>query len=111
MQHPIHRVTKCEFVRDFVLHVTFDDCTEQTIDFRPVLGGRLLGPLRDHRLFSQVRIDPEVHTLVWPDGADFDPATLHNWPDHVKEFADRTREWDTRSAPHPDEPTPRRSKT
>ena len=25
------------------------------------------------------RIDPEVHTLVWPNGADFDPAILHNW--------------------------------
>jgi hypothetical protein len=20
-----------------------------------------------------------VHTLVWPNGADFDPAILHNW--------------------------------
>ena len=75
MQHCIHRVIQCQIVRDFVLHVTFDDGTEQTIDFRPVLGGRLLGPLRDQRLFNQVRIDPEVHTLVWPNGADFDPAT------------------------------------
>jgi hypothetical protein len=30
-------------------------------------------------LFNQVRIDPEVHTLVWPNGADFDPAMLHDW--------------------------------
>ena len=97
MQHSIHRVTKCRIVCDFVLHVTFDDCTEQTIDFRPVLGGRLLGPLRDQHLFNQVQIDQEVHTLVWPNGADFDPATLHNWPDHVDELAKRTREWETRS--------------
>jgi hypothetical protein len=32
-------------------------------------------------LFEQVKIDPEVHTLVWPNGADFDPATLHDWPE------------------------------
>ena len=31
-------------------------------------------------MFKQVRIDPEVHTLVWPNGADFNPATLHDWP-------------------------------
>jgi len=24
--------------------------------------------------------DPEVHTLVWPNGIDFDPMTLHDWP-------------------------------
>jgi hypothetical protein len=36
------------------------------------------GPLRDQALFRQVRLDSEVHTLVWPNGADFDPATLHD---------------------------------
>jgi hypothetical protein len=63
--------------------VTFDDETAQVIDFRPVLAGRLFGPLADVDLFNQVRIDPEAHTLVWPNGADFDPATLHDWPEHV----------------------------
>ena len=26
-----------------------------------------------------MRLDPEVHTLVWPNDADFDLATLYNW--------------------------------
>ena len=83
MEHPIYRVCDFRVVDDYVLSVTFDDGTEQTIDFRPVLAGKLLGPLRDLALFNQVRIDREVHTLVCPNGADFDPATLHDWPDHV----------------------------
>lgn len=33
----------------------------------------------DERVFNQVEIDPEVHALVWPNGADFDPETLHDW--------------------------------
>ncbi|PYQ54804.1 MAG: hypothetical protein DMF53_28980 [Acidobacteria bacterium] len=33
-------------------------------------------------MFATVTIDPEVHTLVWPNGADFDPAVLHNWSQH-----------------------------
>lgn len=27
-----------------------------------------------------MRLDPEARNLVWPNGADFDPATLHDWP-------------------------------
>ena len=35
---------------------------------------------------TQVRLDPEVHTVVWPTGADFDPAILHDWPEHEAAF-------------------------
>jgi hypothetical protein len=42
----------------------------------------------------KVKIDPEVHTLVWPKGADFDPATLHDWPDYSSELARRARKWE-----------------
>ena len=66
-----------EIQAPYTLRVCFDDDTEQTIDFQAILEGELFGPLRDVSLFNQVRIDPEVHTLVWPNGADFDPATLH----------------------------------
>jgi hypothetical protein len=94
MAHPIHRVQSFEFVKAYTLRVGFDDGTEQVIDFRPVLAGELFGPLRDLALFNQVRIDPEVHTLVWPTGADFDPATLHDWPAYADALAARARRWE-----------------
>jgi hypothetical protein len=34
---------------------------------------------------------------VWPNGADLDPATLHDWPAVREEFARRAERW--RSAP------------
>ena len=64
--------------------MTFNDNVQQVIDFRPILDGDLYGPLQDKKLFDQVEIDPDVHTLVWPNGADFDPATLHDWPEHAE---------------------------
>ena len=80
MKHLIVKVTDFEIIGDYTLRVRFDDDTAQMIDFLPALGGTLFSPLRDKKIFGQVRIDPECHTLVWPNGADFDPATLHDWP-------------------------------
>ena len=94
MTHPIYRVRSFEIVSDYTLRVRFDDQTEQTIDFRPILAGELFGPLRDVELFDQVRIDPEVHTLVWPNGADFDPATLHDWPSQQEAFVKLAQRWE-----------------
>jgi len=93
MIHPIYRVVDFKIVAPYTLRLHFDDGTEQTIDFKPVLAGELYAPLGDLSLFNRVRIDPEVHTLVWPNGADFDPATLHDWPLLGPTFAERARRW------------------
>ena len=92
--HPIYRVRSFQFVAPYTLRVQFDDQTEQIVNFEPVLAGELYRPLRDLALFNQVQIDPEVHTLVWPNGADFDPATLHDWPKHAEALATRARQWE-----------------
>lgn len=93
MEHPIYRVTEFEIVGPYTLRVIFDDNTEQVINFRPVLLGYYFGPLRDIGLFEQVEIDPEVHTLVWPNGADFDPMHLHDWPQFAKSFEEMALTW------------------
>jgi hypothetical protein len=94
MTHPIYRIQSFAIVSPYTLRLQFDDETEQTINFRPVLAGELYCPLRDLSLFNQVRIDPEVHTLVWPNGADFDPATLHDWPELEVALIARARKWE-----------------
>jgi hypothetical protein len=92
MKHPLYQVRTVEVVGPYTLRVQFTDNTEQVINFRPVLAGELYGPLLDQNIFNQVSIDPEVKTLVWPNGADFNPATLHDWPDYQEAFAARARE-------------------
>lgn len=98
MKHPIHRVSTFEMVGPYTLRVAFDDNSEQVINFESVLAGELFGPLRDLTMFNKVRLDPEVHTLVWPNGADFDPATLHDWPEHVDALNKQARQWDSVAA-------------
>ena len=98
MPHPIFRVTSFEITNTYTLRVRFDDGTEQTINFQPILKGEIYGPLLDVALFNQVRLDPEVHTLVWSNGADFDPATLHDWPEQVEALTARAARWERNAA-------------
>lgn len=93
MTHEIYRVVSFEKVAPFTLKVLFNDETCQVIDFRPVLKGEVYGPLQNQSLFDQVRIDPEVHTLVWPNGADFDPAILHNWSESLPALKALSEKW------------------
>jgi hypothetical protein len=53
----------------------------------------MYGPLREKSIFNGVKVDPEIHTLVWPNGADFDPATLHDWPVYEAALYERARRW------------------
>lgn len=98
MRHPIHRVAGFDIAGPYTLVVSFTDATEQCIDFRPILRGPLFGPLRDLATFNSVRLDPEAGTVVWPNGADFDPSTLHDWPRVREEMAERARTWEEQSA-------------
>ena len=93
MSHPIYRVTSVEVLSAYKLRIDFDDGTQQEIDLEPVLEGELFGPLRDRSLFERVRVDAEVHTLVWPNGADLDPATLHDWPQHEAAMRGLAQRW------------------
>lgn len=94
MYHKLYKVTAFEITGDYSLRVAFDDGTEQVINFEPVLYGALWGPLRDVNVFNQVQIDPVAQTLAWPNGADFDPETLHNWPEYKAELAARAQQWE-----------------
>ena len=93
MSHRICRIDAVDRVGTYVLRLRFDDGVTRTIDFEPILAGELFGPLRDPGLFAQVSLDPEVHTIVWPTGADLDPATLHDWPEHEPAFRAAAKRW------------------
>ena len=99
MEHPIYRVVSMEILAPYVLRVLFNEGEESTIDFRLLLDGDLYGPLRDLSLFNQVQIDKEVHTLVWPNGADFDPADLHDWEEVSEGFVLLSNNWKTELVP------------
>ena len=99
MAHAIHRVEHFDIVGPYTLALRFEDGSCQRIDFRPVLEGELFGPLQDSRMFNDVVLDTEAGTLAWPNGADFDPATLYDWLKFRDELATTAHRWAQRPSP------------
>lgn len=89
----IATVTGFRIVRPYTLEIEFDDGLRQKVDFDGVLKGELFGPLQDPKLFTSVKLDPELGNLVWPNGADFDPEILHDWPDRKPAMIAAAKEW------------------
>ena len=71
------RVIEAHHVRDYVVFVRFHDGVEGEVDLRPQLYGEVFEPLKDAHYFRQFRVDADLHTLVWPNGADFAPEFLY----------------------------------
>ena len=94
MGHEIHRVRAFRLAGGYRIEVEFEDGVRRLIDFEPVLHGELFGPLRDPATFSRVHLDSEVGTIVWPNDADFDPATLYAWT----ELKDSMAKWPPETA-------------
>jgi len=64
--------------RDYRIWIRFSDGAEGIVDLGPDLSGPLFGPLREPALFAQLRFDPDIHTVVWPNGADLAPEYLRS---------------------------------
>ncbi len=73
-----YRLIEAKYVRDFVIWVKFSDGIEGEIDLVSELYGPMFEPLRDIVLFKRFTIHPELHTLVWENGADLAPEFLHD---------------------------------
>lgn len=69
-------VASVRYLHDYVLHVRFNNGVEGEVDLGAELDGEVFEPLRDKRLFAQVRINPDIRTIAWPNGADLAPEFL-----------------------------------
>lgn len=60
------------------LFLRFDDGPAGELDLATILRFEgVFAALRDPAVFGRVRVDPEIGTVVWPNGADLCPDVLH----------------------------------
>ncbi len=70
-------VVEARYVRDYVIWLRFNDGLAGEVDLRDELDGPVFEPLRELEVFRSVRLHPELHTIVWPNGADLAPEFLY----------------------------------
>ena len=70
------QVVEARYVRDYVIWLRFNDGLAGEVDLRDELEGPVFEPLRQIEAFRSVRLHPELHTIVWPNGADLAPEFL-----------------------------------
>ncbi len=73
----ILHVIEARYVRDYVVWLRFNDGAEGEVDLSGELEGEVFGPLRDLHAFQSVRVDAELGTIVWGNGADLAPEFLY----------------------------------
>ena len=77
---PILHIVEARVIGGHSLYLAFDDGVSKEVDVLPLLFGPVFEPLRDPEYFSRMTLDRRCGTVVWQNGADFAPETLHELP-------------------------------
>lgn len=73
----IPRVAEVRPFPNFCLWVRFLDGISGMVDLSQDLWGPMFESLANPDVFNQARVDPELETVVWPNGADLAPEFLY----------------------------------
>lgn len=72
-------IIKVKPLENYRLYLRFEDDVEGEIDVTGLIDFvGVFAPLRNHEYFVQVRVNPELGTICWPNQADLDPDVLYS---------------------------------
>lgn len=83
------RVLTVQPMEGWRLRLSFTDGLVREVDLSDDLWGPMADPLRNPDYFARVQVDPELGTVVWPNGYDLDPDVLHGDYEPVEQPAAR----------------------
>ena len=87
----MHYVCAVKYESGYRLRLEFEDRSVRIVDLERHLEGEVFAPLKDVRLFRTARLNPDIDTVVWDNGADMSPDFLYDigTPVHAHPAADR----------------------
>ena len=75
----LNDIVKVDSRGGYRLWLQFQDEVDGEVDLGPELTFQgVFAPLRDPAFFARVRVNPELGTICWPNGADWDPLVLYS---------------------------------
>jgi hypothetical protein len=72
------KVTEAEYLEDYKILITFNNGKQKEVDLKDQLYGEMFEPLKDKNIFMQFKINKDINTIVWPNGADLAPYSLYD---------------------------------
>lgn len=75
----IAHIVAIEVLGGHRLFLRFDDGVQGELDLSTEPWQGVFAPLREPTYFALVELDRKLGTIVWPNGADIAPETLHRW--------------------------------
>jgi hypothetical protein len=70
-------VTDVKYEKGYCLIVTFGDGSHRRVDLASHLDGEMFEPLREISLFRTARLNTDIDTVMWDNGADMSPDFLY----------------------------------
>ncbi len=71
-------IVAVEPLDDYRLHLRYEDGAEGIVDLAELIQFTgVFAPLKERNYFVQVRVNPELGTIQWPNDADLDPDVLY----------------------------------
>ncbi len=74
---PLIDVVAVEVIGEYRLRIAFEDGTVGDVAFDQREWRGVFEPLAEPAFFARVRVDPELGTVVWPNGVDMAPEPLY----------------------------------
>lgn len=72
------RVQDVKLLQGYKVCLYFTDGSHRDVDLERYLHGPIFEPMKnDPNLFRSIRVDQELGTIVWDNGADIDPDVLY----------------------------------
>ena len=73
----MHFVRDVSYVSEYKLLLSFEDGSVRLVDLEREMDGEIFEPLADINYFKTVRVNPDLDTIVWDNGADMSPDFLY----------------------------------
>jgi len=73
-----YHVVNAACLRDYYIFIEFEDGIKGVIDLADKVGrGGVFLPLVDRQYFCKMKLDSQLHTITWENGADLSPEFLY----------------------------------